>query len=206
MKAYRAQIRMTLRLMMRNRGALFFGYVFPLMFFFLFGQLGRAEQGNASQVVSMVLTMGVLGSGFFGASLYSVMNREQNILRRFKVAPISPAPMLISSLVASLVNFLPMAVLMLVLANRIYSMPMPPQPLQLLAFAGLGLLAFCSIGNIVGAVVNTMQEAQILSQIFYLPMLLIGGATIPIALMPNWLQTAAQFLPSTYYTAGIQSI
>src|SRR5262249_26516326 len=138
MKPYLAQIRMTLRLMARNRGALFFGYVFPLMFFFLFGQMMRAEQGGASQIVSMVLTIGVLGAGFFGTSLYAVMNREQNILRRFKVAPISPAPLLVSSLVSSLVNFAPMAFLMMFLAHRIYGMPWPDQPLSLAFFTGLG--------------------------------------------------------------------
>ena len=112
MNAYRAQIRMTLRLMIRNRGALFFGYLLPLAFFFMFGQLMRAEQGGASQIVSMVLTIGVLGSGFFGAAMIAVMNREQNVLRRFKVAPIGPAPILVSSLVVSLLNYLPMAALL----------------------------------------------------------------------------------------------
>ena len=118
MDAYRAQIRMTLRLMMRNRGALFFGYLLPLVFFFMFGQLFRAGQGGASQVVSMVLTLGVLGSGIFGAAMIAVMNRKQNVLRRFKVAPISPAAILVSSLIVSLLNYLPLAALLIILANR----------------------------------------------------------------------------------------
>ena len=54
--------------------------------------------GTAVYVVSMVLTMGVLGNGFFGAGMRAAQDREQNILRRFKVAPITPAPLLLSSL------------------------------------------------------------------------------------------------------------
>src|SRR5262249_34661408 len=99
-----------------------------------------------------------------------------------------------------------MALLMMFLANRIYGMPWPQRPLELFTFTGLGLLAFCSMGNIVAAVVNSMQEAQILSQLLYMPMLLLGGATIPISIMPTWLQVATQFLPSTHYTTGLQSI
>src|SRR5262245_33176398 len=206
MGAYRAQIRMTLRLMMRNRAALFFGYLLPVGFFFMFGQLFRAEQGGATQVMSMVLTIGVLGSGFFGAAMVAVMNREQNILRRFKVAPIGPAPILVSSLVVSLLNYLPLTALLLVLANRFYGMAMPEQLGSLFLFVSIGLLAFCSIGNIIGAVVNSMQEAQIVAQLFYMPMLLLGGATIPVAFMPNWLQILTQFLPSTHYNTGLQAI
>lgn len=206
MRAYLMQIKMTLRIMLRNRAALFFGYVLPLAFFFLFARIFRAEQGGAEIILSRVLTVAVLGSGFFGAALYAVMNREANILRRFKVAPISPAPILVASLVASLANFLPMALLTVYLANRVYGMPLPSQPVSLLIFVSLGLLAFCSIGNIIAAVVNSMQEAQIITQIFYLPMLMLGGAAIPLSVMPEWLQIAAQFLPSTYYNTGVQAL
>src|SRR5262245_9663775 len=118
MNAYRTQIRMTFRRMTRTRGVIFFGYLLPLVFFFMFGQMFRADQGGASQVVSMVLTLGVLGSGFFGAAMIAVMNREQNILRRFKVAPLGPAPILVSSLIVSLLNYLPLAALLIILANR----------------------------------------------------------------------------------------
>jgi len=197
---------MTLRLMTRTRGVIFFGYLLPLVFFFMFGQMFRADQGGASQVVSMVLTLGVLGSGFFGAAMIAVMNREQNILRRFKVAPLGPAPILVSSLIVSLLNYLPLAALLIILANRVYGMPMPDRLGSLFLFVSLGLLAFCSIGNIIAAVVNSMQEAQIVGQLFYMPMLLLGGATIPVALMPNWLQVLTQYLPSTHYNTGLQAI
>src|SRR5215475_13448583 len=125
MNAYRTQIRMTLRLMTRTRGVIFFGYLLPLVFFFMFGQMFRADQGGASQIVSMVLTIGVLGSGFFGAAMIAVMNREQNVLRRFKIEPIVPSPILVSSLVVSLLNYLSMAMLLIILANRVYGMPIP---------------------------------------------------------------------------------
>ena len=51
---------------MRDRTVLFFNYVFPLIFFFIFGSLMHAEQGGAIvQVVTMVLTLGILGVGPF---------------------------------------------------------------------------------------------------------------------------------------------
>src|SRR5580693_4816093 len=102
MKAYIAQIRMNLRLTMRDRTVLFFNYMFPLLFFFMFGQMMHAEQGGTVVLVNMVLTIGVIGSGLFGAGMRTVMDREANILRRFKVAPISPAPLLVSGLVTGL--------------------------------------------------------------------------------------------------------
>src|SRR5271168_499348 len=127
MRAYFAQIRISLALTMRDRTVLFFNYLFPLIFFFIFGFLFHAEQGGAIvQIVNMVLVIGILGSGFFGAGLRTVMDREANILRRFKVAPISAGPILVSQLVVGLVHYVPVTALMLALAHFLYGMPVPP--------------------------------------------------------------------------------
>src|SRR6185437_11579463 len=118
MKPYLAQIRMNLRLTLRDRTVVVFNYLFPLIFFFIFGSFMHAEQGGmAVQVVNMVLCIGILGNGFFGAGMRSVMDREQNILRRFKVAPITPGPILVSSLVTGLANYIPLVVLVFALAR-----------------------------------------------------------------------------------------
>jgi imidazolonepropionase-like amidohydrolase/ABC-type transport system involved in cytochrome c biogenesis permease component len=208
MNAYLAQIRMNLLLTRRDRTALFFQFLFPLLFFFIFGATMRAEQGGAAatQVVNMVLTIGVLGSGFFGAGIRAVADREQNILRRFKVAPIGPGPILVSSLVTGLVAFLPLVVLVILLAHTLYGMPYPEQLGSLLLFIAIGVVAFRAMGSVIAAVANSMQESQILIQLLYFPMLFLGGATIPLAIMPNWLQTSSQFVPSTYLTSGLQGL
>ena len=51
-----------------------------------------------------------------------------------------------------------------------------------------------------------MQEGVLLTQLFYFPMLFLSGVTIPITVMPAWLQTVAQFIPMTYFTSGLQPI
>ena len=207
MRIYLAQIAINLKLTSRDRSVLFFNYAFPLMFFFMFGGLFHAEQGGViTQVVTMVLAIGILANGFFGAGMRSVADREANILRRFKVAPISAAPILVSSLVTGLLNYIPSIILILVLAHYMYGMPAPAQPISLIVFISLGILAFRSLGLIIASVVNSMQESQILVQILYLPMLFLSGATIPITVLPYWVQVIAQFLPATYLVNGLQAI
>ena len=44
------------------------------------------------------------------------------------------------------------------------------------------------MGMIVASVVNSMQESQIIVQLLYMPMLMLSGATIPLTLLPDWLQ------------------
>jgi imidazolonepropionase-like amidohydrolase len=195
---------MNLRLTLRNRMALFFSYIFPLIFFGV-SSLGGGG-GNPMQVIGIVLGLGVLGGGLFGVGMRAVQDREQNILRRFKVAPIGPGEIIVSGIVTALVLQLPNIAFMVVLAHRFLGAPWPSQPISLVIFVSLGLLAFASIGGIIAALVNSMQEGVLLTQLFYFPMLFLGGITFPIVGFPVWLQTVAQFIPSTYFSTGLQPI
>lgn len=207
MKTYLAYIVTTLKLTMRDRVVLFFNYLLPLLFFIVFAQSFGADKGGAlSQVITMVLIMGVLGSGFFGAGLRAVQERELNILRRFKVAPITPLPILVSSLVTGVVSYLPSLGLILLIARFYYGMPLPQRWLSLTLMLCLGLVSFRSIGLVIASVANSMQESQIIIQLLYLPMLFLSGATFPISILPTWLQIIAQFLPASYLYTGLNGI
>jgi imidazolonepropionase-like amidohydrolase/ABC-type multidrug transport system permease subunit len=207
MKSYIAYIKQNLRLTFRDKSVLFFNYLFPLIFFFIFGQLNHAERGGAAaEVVTMVLTIGILGGGFFGAGMRAVMDREQNILRRFKVAPITPGPIIASSLVAGFVHYIPVALIVIGLAHVLYGMPIPERWLSLSIFIMVGVVAFRAFGMIIAAVSNSAAESQIIIQLLYFPMLFLSGATIPISIMPDWVQTLSQFIPSTHLFNGLQTI
>lgn len=208
MKPYLAYIKSTLLLTTRDRLVVFFNFLFPLIFFVAFGEGfgARTSTGAMSQVLTMVLVIGVLGSGFFGAGMRATVERESGILRRFKVAPITPAPIVTAGLVTGLVLFLPTVVFFVAIANLRYGMPLPQHLFSLLIMVSAGVVAFRSLGSIIAAVVNSMAESQIIIQLMYLPMLMLSGATVPLNIMPDWLQIVAQFLPSTHLYLGMQAI
>ena len=207
MRAYLALFKSNMQLTLRDRSVLFFNYIFPLVFFFIFGGLFGGAAGNGiSYFVGMVLTMGILGNGLWGAGMRSVQDREANILRRFKVTPISPVPILVASMAAGWLLYLPIVALLLAVAHFGYAMPFPRQWFSLFLMVSLGVCALRAIGLILAAVTNTMQEAMILTQLFYLPMLILSGATVPSAMLPKWVQTLAEFMPASYLVTGFQGI
>ena len=207
MKAFLALLKIDLKLARRDRSVLFFNYLFPLFFFFVFAQMMDARQGSTILlVVSMVIVFGVIGNGLFGAGMRAVQEREENVLRRYKVTPITPVPLLCASMITGVVIFLPSVVLILFLACQFYGMAVPDHLGSLFVFVAVGAVAFRSLGLIIAAVVNSSQESNILVQIIYMPMLFLSGATIPIAFMPHWLQNITQFIPATYLMTGLGGI
>jgi len=208
MRAILALTRMNLKLALRERSVIFFNYFFPLIFFFAMAHFMGGATGGAVMVriVSMVLVIGVLGSGLFGAGMRAVMERETGILRRFKVTPITPVPILVSSLVTGWLLYLPSAVLIFAISHWGYHMPWPRRPLSLLAVLTLGCFAFRAVGLIIASVANSMAESNILIQLLYMPMLFLSGATIPVSSMPAGAQIFSQFLPASYLTSGVQHV
>ena len=207
MKAYLALISVTLKLALRERNVLFFNFLFPLLFFFAFGQfMGARAGGTLTRVIAMVLVIGVLGNGLFGAGMRTVAEREANILRRYKVTPISPLPILVANIVSGWVLYIPAVALILGLAHLVYGMPFPERPFSLFILLSAGICTFRALGLIIASVANSMGESNILIQLLYMPMLFISGATIPISSLPSYMQVASQFLPAAYLNTGIQRI
>ncbi len=207
MKPYLALIRNDVRLAYRQKTVIFFNYLMPLMFFFLFAQVNHAERGGViSQVVTMVLVIGILGNGLFGAGLRAVQDRENNILRRYKVAPISPLPLLVASTVTGLLVYIPLLAIILTLAHFQYGMVFPVNPIALVAFVLLGVVAIRSIGLIISSVVNSVAESNILIQVVYMSMLFLSGTTFPLTMFPGWLKIVSQFIPATHVVSGLQNI
>src|SRR6266404_1544464 len=207
MKAFLALARIDLKLALRNRSVLFFNYFFPLIFFFVFGYSMHAEQGSrVLQVVTMVVAIGILGNGLFGAGMRAVQERENDVLRRYKVTPITPVPLLAASMVTGVILYLPGLIIILILANRLFGMAVPPNLASLFIFAIIACVAFRSIGLIIASVVNSSQESLILIQPLYMAMLFLSGATFPLSFFPDWLQIVTQFIPATYLITGISGI
>ena len=206
MKAFLAFLKIDLKLARRNRAVLFFNYLFPLIFFFAFGfAFGRYGSGILL-VVTMVTVIGILGTGFFGAGMRAVQEREENILRRYKVTPITPVPLLCASIAMGVILYVPTVGIILFLAHSMFGMAYPPNLFSLLVFVCLGVAAFRAFGLIIAAVVNSSQEGNILIQIIYMPMLFLSGATFPLTFMPSWLQLITQFIPSSYLVTGMSGI
>jgi len=206
MKAFLAFLKIDLKLARRNRAVLFFNYLFPLIFFFAFGfAFGRFGSGILL-VVTMVTTIGILGTGFFGAGMRAVQEREENILRRYKVTPITPVPLLCASIAMGVILYIPTVGLMLFLAHNIFGMAYPTNWISLIIFVCLGVAAFRAFGLIIAAVVNSSQEGNILIQIVYMPMLFLSGASFPLSFMPDWLKLVTQFIPASYLVTGMSGI
>jgi len=197
--------RTRIQLALRNKMFFFFSVVFPLGMFFLYA--GIFARGNPRAVLYFLgpaIAFNVMGS-FWGLSATLVMFREQGILRRFHVTPVTATDMLASSLLANFVLTLPTISVELFLARVIFHVPSLGDLLSLVVLVTVGTVSFGSLGLVVASITNTMQETQVLNQLIWLPLIFLSGATFPLAYLPRSIQHFGLFLPATYLVTGLQS-
>jgi ABC-2 type transport system permease protein len=195
---------MRIRITLRNKAFLFFSLIMPMVFFFLYGSV--FAKGNVQAVTFLmgpVLSLTVMGT-FWGLSMQLVTWREQGILRRFRLAPLAPATMIASSVIANYALILPTVFLQLFLARYIYHVTAFGNWITLFVFVILGITSFGALGLIVASVTNTMQETQIINQLLWFSFLFLSGATVPLSVLPVVVQRIGLFLPATYLVSGIQ--
>jgi ABC-type multidrug transport system permease subunit len=195
---------MRILLAMRNKMFFFFIVIFPLgMFFFYSGILAQGVPQKVRFFLGPVIALTVMGS-FWGLSAALVTYREQGILRRFHVAPVTAGDLLASSVLANFILTLPILATELVLARFLFHVRDFGNLLSLAVLVAVGTVSFASLGLIVASVTNTMQETQVINQLIWLPLIFLSGATLPLAYLPQLVQNIAVFLPATYLVLGLQ--
>ena len=197
--------RMRIQLTLRNKMFLFFSVIMPFGFFFLFaGVFARGLPLGVKFFLGPVIGLTVMGS-FWGLSAALVMFREQGILRRFHVTPVTPSDMLASSIVANYVLTMPTVLLEFFFARTVFHVTHFGNLVSVFLLITIGTVSFASLGLVVASVTNTMQETQVINQLLWLPLIFLSGATFPLAFLPTVVQKVALFLPSTYLVQGLRS-
>jgi len=143
---------------------------------------------------------------FWGLSIQLVTFREQGILRRFRVAPVGPGAMLASSILSNYILTLPTVAIEFELARRIFHMSQWGNLGGVFLLITLGIITFASLGLIIASVTNSTQETQVINQILWSAFLFLSGATLPLPMLPVWLQHFALFLPATYLVTGLERV
>jgi ABC-2 type transport system permease protein len=164
------------------------------------------ESLNAIQYLTPgILSWAVASAGVFGSALTFVAWRKKQVLRRLRLAPVSPLTVLSSRIGVTVGIAIAQAVLFVGVALL---------PMFGLKLAGtwalaipvflLGMLAFFSIGLLVGAFSKTEESATAAAQIVVLPMAFLSGTFFPIDRSPGWLQTVSEIFPLRHMNDGMQ--
>lgn len=193
----------SLRLHFRNRLALVYGHVFPLIFLAVFFLLYRHERVPLLRHLGELLTVTVLGGACFGLPTTLVGERERGVWRRYQLVPVSRWGLVASTLAARYVMILSAGLVQLAVAFAV-GMTSPAHPFALWVAFTLVTFALMGLGLVIAALADNVPAVQALGQCVFLPMLVIGGVAVSLASLPAWAQHISAFFPGRYAVEALQ--
>jgi ABC-2 type transport system permease protein len=204
MNGFLQHFTVSLKLHLRNRMALIYGFIFPTIFLIAFWVLYRFEQVPLIRHMGELLTVTALGGACFGLPTTMVSERERGVWRRYRLAPVATATLVAGTIAARYLLLIAAAVVQLLLAMAL-GMPAPANPLQLFVAFTLVSFAFIGLGLVIAMMADTVPAVQALGQCIFLPMLIIGGVAVPLATLPEWAQRLSSFFPGRYAVEAIHA-
>jgi hypothetical protein len=196
---------LTLRLNLRSKQALVYGYLVPIFFLLAFGSVFRSGSPRLLAEMGQLITISVLGGACFGMPTGLVAERERGVWRRYRLLPVGMGALIDSTMIARFLIVGSAAGIQIVLARIIYGTPWPRHPGEFVIAFVFVAFAFLGMGLVIAALSDNVPAVQALGQAVFLPMILIGGVGVPLGVLPAWAQKVAGFLPGRYAVAALDS-
>ncbi|MFI5180529.1 MAG: ABC transporter permease [Thermoanaerobaculia bacterium] len=191
----------------RSKASLFWTLAFPLLFLFVFGAIfGGGKPEGVAYLMPGLLTISVMAGSLFGVAFRMIVARENGVLRRLRVTPVTSLAIVVAYGMVALILLVATFALQLGTAKAIWRIPIagPMASLALVALAGF--FAFVPLGLFVGSAARDMRTAPPLANLIFFPMMFLSGSAVPYAILPPWLQTAGRLLPATYLVESLQGV
>lgn len=132
--------------------------------------------------------------------------REVGTLEQLLVTPIGPMTLMVGKMIPYAVFGLVDEVLILVIGNLVFDVPLQGD-LAVLLLATTGyLMCTLALGLLIAASARTQQQAFMGGFFFMLPAILLSGFMTPVEAMPSWLQPLTVINPMKHFVAASRSI
>lgn len=204
MRAFRTFLKTELKLSFRGIDMFIFAICMPVVVLVLIGIINGnkpafegADYTFLDQSFGAISTIAICAGGLMGLPLVLSEYRQQKILKRLKVTPVSPVMLLTVQLaIYTIYSFISLGLLFIV-AKLFWNFSIRGNVFQFLGAYFLVMLSIFSIGLMVGGIAKNSKSAGSIASILYFPMLVFSGATLPYEVMPTVMQKIVDFLPLT---------
>lgn len=199
-------------LTLRQPTWLLFGIMYPVLYLVLFGPLldkaiGAAGAGVGATnwfVPGLLVQVALFGSAFVGFGLIAEL--RYGVVERMRVTPMSRTAMLLGRSLRDVVMLLLQATIMIVLSIP-FGLHIDPAGVAV-TFAVLGLigLVMAPFSYAAALILKSEDAFAPLVQGITMPLLLLSGILLPMALAPDWLQFLSTINPLTHAVDAVRAV
>lgn len=157
-------------------------------------------------VFSGLIGFSMLSLGIFGMANSLPVYKKSGALRRLRVAPITPAHLIVAQAITYLVIGLISIGIMVATAIIAFDFTLKGDYISFILFSIFGIIMMFGFGLAIGGWAQNENQSAPLSNLVSFPMMFLSGVFFPRFLMPEWLQGITQYLPLSPVVDGLRAI
>lgn len=192
-------IRLQFRMDIRSRTLLVTCYLVPLLFFAVMGGIFTSLMPEAKDtLIASMTVMGVSMGALIGVppSLLEIYGTD--IRKMYRVGEAPRFFGLISLVISAFVHLMIMSGLILAIAPAAFDAKLPKNIGLYFAKLSLFLIVSLALSCVLGLAVKNQAKLTMLSQVFFLPSILLSGIMFPSRLLPFALEQEGKFFPAAW--------
>ena len=199
MKAFIKHLKIQISMDFRNRGTLLTYYIIPLVFYIVMGAVFSSIQPESKYTLTPSMSIFAVTMGaVLGIPPTLIKMRESGTLRAYRVSSVPGWSALLTISLSAFINLILVSTIILISAPLIFGAAAPANILVFYLVLFLFTFASISLGILIGVTSKTQALATILSQVVFLPSLLLGGLMFPASMLPQPMQWAGMAFPATH--------
>jgi ABC-2 type transport system permease protein len=199
MEAFLYGVLLQWKLDLRNKGILITYYVVPLVFFgFVGGIFTSISPETKDSLIQSMSIFGITMGAILGMPIPISETYGSEQKKAYQMGNIPMFIPVINNVISAFVHLFLMSTIIYFAAPVAFDASVPSNTLTHFLALALFIATSLSIGAILGLTIKGTSKLTMISQLIFLPSLMLSGIMFPAKLLPNALATAGKIFPSTW--------
>lgn len=187
------------KLDLRNKGILLTYYVVPLVFFgFMGGIFTSITPDTKSTLIQSMSIFGVTMGATLGTPIPILETYGSELKKAYQIGDIPMYIPIINNLISAFVHLFIMSTIIYFIAPVAFNASVPENTIMYFSILAIFIVTSLSVGAILGLAIKTTSKLTMVSQLIFLPSLMLSGIMFPAKMLPKPLVAAGKIFPSTW--------
>lgn len=198
MTAFRNHFAFEFKTGLRDPAAMLMYYLFPLGFYALMGVvMVQLNPDFVDLLIPAMILVALMAGTLLGLPSQLIDARTAGVYRSFKVNGVPALSILAAPMLAAGFHGLVASAAIAVTAGPLFGATLPESWVALALVTLLSAFTFGATAALIGVVANGTQSSVLLSQLVFLPSMLIGGLMVDLAALPSGVGMVSRLLPTS---------
>ncbi|MBR3693899.1 MAG: ABC transporter permease [Erysipelotrichales bacterium] len=183
----------------RSKEVLIHFYIVPLLFYVFIGNIFVSL--NPSSVSSIVYSMSIFGicmGGILGYPYPLVEIFASDIRKAYKAAHIPLGAIVWSHVISGVIHLFLLSMIIYITSPIIFNTSLDLDLAKFMLTSIVLIIANVSIGSVFGLCVKSVSKLSLLTQLVFLPSIMLSGIMFPTSMLPVLFQRLGYILPATW--------